>query len=260
MRVELDLDSSFLRSQEEEGSVAAATALASSVGSVVGLPKEAFLKSFTYFAEVEENNGEGSDIEKENSSSCENRSSSVLSEWGLQLEVERKGGILRSKTRLKIKSLAGSILQYSRISEGEYLKMINGKKLGPSLMNPEVALRRMEDSLAKDGYLSIAVKNTDEEADDILVHATILKPRPDMTCRELGMIVWHWGYSCIKELTKDSYWAKTALRETDQIISVNDIVCNELRPTAIERIIDGLPHDITVTVLRRKERATGKFG
>ena len=36
--------------------------------------------------------------------------------------------------------------------------------------------------------------------------------------------------------------------------------CEDMRPPEFARVISALPHDVTITVLRRKQRITGKFG
>ena len=58
-------------------------------------------------------------------------------------------------------------------------------------MNGELMLRRMQKLWDREGVLSISTKNTEEEADDVLVHATIIKPKPGMTYEDLGMVVWY---------------------------------------------------------------------
>ena len=109
---------------------------------------------------------------------------------------------------------------WSKIQEGDNLKTINSKKIGPSY-NAERAVEYMNQCLENDGFLSVSTG--DKEGDDILVEATIIKPRSDMTYEDMGMVVWHWGYLCIKSIDKSSIWRKTVLKSTDHIIAVNDI-------------------------------------
>lgn len=142
----------------------ATTELASAVGSVVGKSKDAFLKSVTFYEE----SGTGS--------------------WGIKLnegEEQVKGMAFgtRKKPRLYVDSVAG-IFSLSRIQQGDYLRSINGRKVGPSL-NPERALERMASGLQNDGYITIETANK-EIGDDILIQATIIKPDADMTYEDMG--------------------------------------------------------------------------
>jgi hypothetical protein len=214
----------------------ATTELASAVGSVVGPPRDAFLKSLTFFRETELIQTMG---------------------WGIRFSNNMVPRGSRNKPKLLIDSVQG-IVALSKFKEGDYLKSINGKRVGPSF-NAERALERMNQCLDNEGLLSVAVANKDE-GDDILVQATVIKPRPNMTLEQMGMVVWVWGYLCIKSIDKDSIFKQSVLKSNDNIISVNDIVCDDLKPEQFAQIIEGLPHEITITVLRRKERVTGKFG
>ena len=159
------LDMSMITNQARPGPPSVATTeLASAVGSVVGKSKDAFLKSVTFYIE----SGTGS--------------------WGINLNQGQetvKGRIVgnRIKPRLYVDSVAG-IFSLSRIQQGDYLRSINGRKVGPSL-NPERALERMTNSLKGDGYLTIETANK-EIGDDILIQATIIKPNPDLTYEDMG--------------------------------------------------------------------------
>lgn len=150
------------------------TELASTVGSSVIETKEAFLKSITFI-----NNGE--------------------IEWGIQLTdstvptKSRMFALRQSKQqRLLVESVRGCVA-LSHIEEGDYLKSINSKKLGPSY-NSRRAMELMSKSYQTDGYLSLTCGN--KEGDDIFIQATIIKPRPGMTYEQMGMVVWFWGYLC----------------------------------------------------------------
>ena len=125
-------------------------------------------------------------------------------------------------------------------------------------MNAEKALDKMRDCFDKDGVLSISTAN--KEGSDIMVQATIIKPRSDMKYEEMGMVVWFWGYLCIKSIDKDSVWKNTVLNPTDHIVSINDIECEKMSPEGFAQCINEIPGDITITVLRRKQRVSGRFG
>lgn len=213
----------------------ATTVLASAVGSVVGEPKDAFLKSLTFFKATEQG-------------------------WAIQFQehTERpRGWGQRSKQRLCIDSVGG-LVTLSRIQNGDYLRSINNQKVGPS-MNAESALEQMNWCLENEGVLSVATTNK-ELGDDILIQATIIKSSPDMKYENMGMEVWFWGYLCIRKIEKDSVFSHTVLRDTDHVISINDIQCDRLRPKQFAEILDSLPFEVTITVLRRKQRWGGKFG
>lgn len=214
------------------------TDLASSMGSVILRLNDAFLKDITFFKTP-------NDLD-----------------WSIQLEQSEDDLVAKqrrskSKPRILVSNLGG-VIALSRIKNGDCLKSINGHKVGPSL-NAELALRRMTECMEKKGFLSISTANK-EFGDDVLVQSTIIKPRPDMTYEEMGMVVWFWGVLCIHKIKKDSPFSCTVLRETDHILSINDIKCDKLiRPEQFAEIVNTLQFDITITVLRRKQRWTGAF-
>jgi hypothetical protein len=171
----------------------ATTQLASEVGSVVGRPGDAFLRSITFFKDQPD------------------------MEWGIQIADP----IVQSKTNtLMIQSVEGSVA-LSRIQPGDYLKTVNGKRIGISY-NAERVMDLMKDCLARDKVLSVDVGN--KSGNDTLVQATILKPDPDMTYEDLGMVVWYWGTLCIKSIGKERFFKQTALKANDHIFSINDIL------------------------------------
>lgn len=223
-----------------------ATELATDVGSVVGPPRDPFLKSITFLKE---------------SLDHDDQTLGVFLRQGLDTTSPGKKGLFvlgGSKAKLYVSSVTG-MFALSGIQPGDYLKSINGKTVGPS-MNPDRAMSRMAHCLDREGYLSVAVKNKEEGVDDILIQATIIKPRPNMTYTELGLVVWVWGYLCIKSISKVSIFKRTILKETDHITAINDISCENMTPEQFAHVITRLPFDVTLTILRRKERATGKFG
>lgn len=212
----------------------ATTVLASAVGSVVGPHRDAFLRSITFFKDQPEMG------------------------WDIQLiDHTAPAGrtFRRQKSKIMVEGIEGCFC-LSEIKQGDYLKSINQKNIGQSL-NAERALERMHNCLKEEGVLSVAVGNS--EGDDILVQATIIKPRPDMTYEELGMVVWYWGYLCIKSIEKTSIFKQTVLKVTDHIVSINDISCEGVTPQGFAHIIGALPLEVTITVFRRKERRTGSF-
>lgn len=175
----------------------ATTQLASDVGSIVGGSKDAFLKSITFYkkkgkldTEKNHNNNNNNAQTNHNNNNNNNGNNTTERSWALRLQPgteKAKGVILRrnvTRPRLVVDAVAG-LIAFSRIQQGDYLRSINGKKLGPSMMNPDRAMEHMESRLEKDGYLHLETSNK-ELGDDILVQATVIKPRPDMTLEEMG--------------------------------------------------------------------------
>ena len=165
-----------------------ATALASEINSVMHGPKDAFLRSVTFYKDRPEDN---------------------VDNWSLTLldppsrpgrRLGRASSFGRKPARLIVGSVGG-VVTLSSIREGDELKSINSRKIGPSY-NADRAMLLMDECLEKEGFLSIAVGN--DEGDDILIQVTVIKPYPEMTYEEMGMIVWKWGVLCIKEIAKDS--------------------------------------------------------
>ena len=199
------------------------TALASEVGSVVHDPKDAFLRSVTFFrpkrrtnrsSDINDDDGEGTHT----SGSRTGTGTACSVDWTLTLRdppanngrggrsgsgrrsLSRAPSFGRSQPKLLIDDVGG-VVTLSSIKSGDELKSINGKKIGPSY-NADRAMIYMDQCWEQDGYLSVAVGN--DEGDDILVQVTVVKPRPNFTYEDMGMIVWKWGVLCIKEISKDS--------------------------------------------------------
>eukprot|EP00566_Odontella_aurita_P000394 CAMPEP_0113569524 /NCGR_PEP_ID=MMETSP0015_2-20120614/24460_1 /TAXON_ID=2838 /ORGANISM="Odontella" /LENGTH=242 /DNA_ID=CAMNT_0000472201 /DNA_START=118 /DNA_END=843 /DNA_ORIENTATION=- /assembly_acc=CAM_ASM_000160 len=210
--------------------------LASEVGSVVGAPKDAFQRSVTFFKDLPRG------LEWDIRFADPPKSTGGYSSWR-----RRK----REKQQLITVDSIGGVVALSRIQVGDVLKKINGKRIGPSY-SAERAEEFMEKCLEEEGVLSITVGNDD--GDDVLVQATIIQPKSDMTYEDLGLMVWFWGVLCIKSIAKDSLFRHTVLKSNDRIISINDILCDELEPDQVAKILTELPEEITIIVKRRKER------
>ena len=165
-----------------------ATALASEVNSVMHDPKDAFLRSITFYKDQPEDSVDNWELTLLDPPSRPGR------------RLGRASSFSRKTPKLIVESVGG-IVALSSIREGDELKSINGRKIGPSY-NADRAMLLMDECLENEGFLSIAVGN--DEGDDILVQVTVIKPRPDMTYEEMGMVVWKWGVLCIKEIAKDS--------------------------------------------------------
>ena len=209
---------------DDDASVAT-TALANDVGSVVGTPKDAFLRSITFFQGQE---------------------------WGIELVDPPKKGKIK---RPIVQSVSG-IIGHSKIEEGDVLKSVNGKKLGPSY-DAASSLEFMHQRFQEDGVLSIAVGN--KYGNDKLIEVTIIKPKAKMTCEELGFSIWEWSGLCIRGIRHDSILYSTALKENDYIQSINDIKIagTSVTPKECVQMVDDLPEIITIIVKRAKQKWTG---
>lgn len=107
------------------------------------------------------------------------------------------------------------------------------------------------------GLSSTTLKTS--EGDDIVINVTVIKPRPEMTYDDLGLVVWNWPYLCVKEVREGSIFKHTAVQETDQIAAINDIDCSKMREKAFARCASELPAEITITLIRRRHRYTGSY-
>ena len=192
------------------------TVLASEVGSFVHDPRDAFLRSITFYRPKRRTNrGILCDINEDDDGEGTHASSRGRADWTLTLRdppasrssrpggrrsLSRASSFGRSQPKLLIGEVGGTVA-LSSIKPGDELKSINGKKIGPSY-NADRAMLYLDDCWKEDGYLSVAVGN--DEGDDILIQVTVIKPRPDMSYEDLGMVVWKWGVLCIHHINKDS--------------------------------------------------------
>jgi len=211
-----------------------ATTLASEVGSVVGAPADAFSRSVTFFKKKGDNPG------------------AERKDWNIVV-VDPPPSTKKKNQKLIITSVEGTVA-LSKIQPGDVLKKVNGKRIGPSY-NAERAMALMEERMEEDGFLSIAVGN--EEGDDVLVQATLIKPKPNMTAQDMRLVVWQWGILCIKEIKNDSLFSHTVLKATS---SINDIDCDRVTPEEFNHIVRELPDEVTIVVKRGRQRWSGRFG
>ena len=105
------------------------------------------------------------------------------------------------------------------------------------------------------GILSIQTGN-DNGLDRIVLHATVIKPYPDATAKELGIEVWWWNGFYIRDITSNSLFGQSGLRTYDALESINGISLStynndKITKTNFDRIVQELPCDITLVVKRR---------
>jgi hypothetical protein len=94
---------------------------------------------------------------------------------------------------------------------------------------------------------------------DILIDITVIKPRPEMNYKELGLDVWNWPYLCVRQINPGSIFEHTPIQETDQIAAINDIDCSKMRAKEFATCVSDLPKEITITMIRRKHRYTASY-
>lgn len=92
-----------------------------------------------------------------------------------------------------------------------------------------------------------------------MINITVIKPKPGMTYHNLGLVVWNWPLLVVREIKKGSIFQHTALQETDQIAAINDIDCSKMKEREFATVVDNLPMEITLTVIRRRHRYSGSY-
>mmetsp|Transcript_37274 Transcript_37274/g.69019 ORF Transcript_37274/g.69019 Transcript_37274/m.69019 type:complete len:156 (+) Transcript_37274:727-1194(+) len=107
--------------------------------------------------------------------------------------------------------------------------------------------------------ISILRSNILISGKDIIINVTVIKPRPDMTYDDLGLIVWNWPFLCVRRVIKGSIFRHTAVKEGDQIAAINDIDCSDMNEEKFARCASTLPTEISITLIRRKHRYTGSY-
>jgi hypothetical protein len=200
------------------------------------------------------------------SSSSESVSSlSVSSTWGSKVIQKAKKGLgkYRNKSSVAIASIGGHAA-LSQIAVGDAVTKINGKKIGPSwnaqrcsdLVNQICS----ESDGNSNGILSIQTGN--DQGLDTVLEATVLKPHPGATPKEMGLEVWWWRGLCVRSVARHSMFEHSGLKMDDELESINGIslTFND-RVTAkdFNRIFEELPLEVTIVVKRSKHRYSGEF-
>ena len=230
------------RSNRDTGSsVADRTYLASSVGSVVGPSRTAFLRSVAFYAKENQFGGCNA-ITFEDSQDPKRRRSKVH---------------LRSSRDVLVKTIDSELAELCMIEEGDIVTKINGK----STVGPSYNAKRCTELLSKplpENIISIQTGN--DNGLDTIIQVTIIKPHPKMTAEELGLGAWWWRGLCIRYIKPDTLFACTPLKTEDVLESINDIILEDrVDVDGFHRIIQELPCEITLTVKRGKHRVNGGF-
>lgn len=160
----------------------ATTQLASDVGSVMGRPKIAQLKSVTWYKNDD--------------------TTAPLIQFTLQdVKVRRQMKIALGSVRASSPRAGGSFdddddeVLSSMIVPGHIVKSIHNRPVKG--LSAQAATELWKNPPKEDDGESLrfgSITVMDPEGDEVWVKATIYKPRPDMTLEDLGMTVWYWGY------------------------------------------------------------------
>ena len=168
----------------------ATTQLASDVGSVMGRPKIAQLKSVTWYKNDD--------------------TTAPLIQFTLQdVKVRRQMKIALGSVRAGAPRRGGSLdddddeVLSSMVVPGHIVTNIHNRPVKG--LNAQAATELWKNPPKEDDGENLrfgSITVMDPEGDEVWVKATIYKPRPDMTLEDLGMVVWYWGYvSLVKRQT-----------------------------------------------------------
>jgi hypothetical protein len=173
----------------------ATTQLATEVGSVMGVSKTPFLKSFTVKRRQKV-------AETTTDNANEEEPETVAVDWG---SLEFKDVKVKRKKRVMVQNLRGLIAQeYSGIKEGDYVHSIDLQPV--SLKSSEWDAEKVKTTIDEPSELPyFCLATTFPTGNDVWVQATIIKPDPDMTLEEMGMTVWFWGFVSTQYLRKRSH-------------------------------------------------------
>ncbi|KAL7518739.1 hypothetical protein ACHAWX_003548 [Stephanocyclus meneghinianus] len=254
---------------------AATTQLATDVGSAVLGRANPFLKSVTFFDPEVYYRRKGDDCAEDGAVDANESDDDAtvrvndLTRWDVRLvdppDDVPSGSLLRKlvkvngfkKTKRFIVQDLEGLIEYSSVRQGDFLVSINRKKISADECTAEEAMRYMRTCLERDGVLFVTTENP--EGKDILINITIIKPKPEMTYQDLGLIVWNWPLLVVREIKEDSIFRHTALHETDQIAAINDIDCSRMKEREFAICVGELEREITITVIRRRHRYTGSY-
>jgi hypothetical protein len=166
----------------------------------------------------------------------------------------------------------------SHICVGDAVTRINGKKIGPSynaqrcsdLINNICSNNNNE--RGGGGYGNVKNKNNDngilsiqtgnENGLDTVLQATVIKPNPKSTAKQLGLEVWWWRGLMVRDIKPNSLFSMSGLKMDDELESINGISLtynDKITTKDFNRIVQELPCDITLVVKRNKHRVTGGF-
>ena len=259
----------------------ATTQLATDVGSTIGPRKYPFLKSITffdpkkYYKKAQDEEKEEKDTDSISDDDDVTVDVNDLTHWDIslinppinELKQRKKGifgklskvsdSIRKSNQPALIVENFDGLVEFSSLEAGDRLVSINKKKIKPEEYTAEQAMAYMRQCLDEEGVLFVTTENPN--GSDIILNVTVIKPKPQMTYEDLGLVVWNWPYLCVREIKEGSIFQHTALQETDQIAAINDIDCSRMKEKSFVRCVNELPTEITITLIRRKHRYTGSY-
>ena len=155
------------RRHRATSSVATTADIASTVGSVMMAPREAFLKSFTFRASQNYATDDNYDHREDDDDDmhwgitfgCASSSSSNNDTTTRRFKLPGMG---QPKARIYVEMIdEDGLFSLSRIRPGDYLKSINGRTVGPSFVTGDRALAKMKECLP-----SIVTKIVPLESDE----------------------------------------------------------------------------------------------
>ena len=160
----------------------ATTQLASDVGSVMGKPKIAKLKSVTWYRNID--------------------TATPLLQLTMQdTKIRRKNKVALATVRAAPPPCVGQNegsedSLTSMIVPGHVVKCIHNQPCKGLSAEACTEMWNNPPPPQEDGSASkfASITVADPHGDEVWVKATIYKPRPDMTLDDLGMTVWYWGY------------------------------------------------------------------
>lgn len=278
------------------------TLIARSVGSVVNRQKNAFLRSLTIGVSDENKNNyknfnEGSSKEyapasdfqwditfadpvsvrrMPSSSASVSSTSTSSSSWGSKVIQKAKKvnlpiGKNKHKHSITIASIEGHAA-LSRIAVGDVVTKINGKKIGPSY-NAQRCSKLVHKICSGENSSSgiyssnnttfISIQTGNENGLDTVLEATVLKPHPGATAKDLGLEVWWWRGLCVRAVKPNSMFEHSGLKIDDELESINGISLtynDKVTAKDFNRIFqEELPCEVTIVVKRCKHRYSGEF-
>jgi hypothetical protein len=175
---------------------------------------------------------------------------------------KRRSSSIKKQKGVTIASIEGHAA-LSHICVGDRVTHINGVKIGLSYNTQkcyDLINNMCYDKFKNNGILSIQTSN--DNGLDTVLQATVLKPYPKATAKELGIEVWWWRGLVVRDIKANSLFCQSGLKMDDELESINGISLtynDKITAENFNRIIQELPCDITLVVKRRKHRVSGGF-
>jgi hypothetical protein len=240
------------------------TLLASSVGSVVGPTRNAFLRCLVFYDDSDFADSSGDGVDNQEAV----RQFDVSFSDGLEeLEEDQSGknkfllkSLRRSNSKpVTVSSMSPQLEKVCKLQVGDAVTKVNKKTIGPSFNANRVSNLWHKSVASKHGHIR-SIQTGNDAGMDTILQVTLIKPHPDATADELGLGVWWWRGLCVRFVSPDTLASFTPLKVDDELESVNDILLEDVKsPEAFETIVKTFPVEITLVVKRGKPRWNGHF-